>query len=1117
MDSDLLSPRRAALLKRLREQRGLAVATDGVTRRPDPDAPAGLSGGQRRLWFFDQLRPGSPVYNIGCGVWLRGPFDTAALERSLGAIVRRHEALRTVFRPGPDGSVEQVVLPAADTPIPLVAVAETGADAAVALAGRIAAEPFDLAEGPLLRCRLLRSSDGEHLLVLAMHHAVSDGWSLQVLVGELVELYGAYTTGTEPRLPELPVQYADYAAWQSRWLESPAAAGQLEHWRSRLDGAALVEVATDRPRPAAPSFAGAQTRFRVGPEAGRRISDLADGCRTTPFVVGIAAFAAVLGRFSGQRDVVVGTPVAGRGRAEVASLVGFFVNTLPVRIDLSGDPSLRDLVTRMRDEVLDARGNADLPFDHLVEELRPQRDAGGRTPLVRHLFQSDERPRASVVVGELEMVPVRLDTGTAKFDLAVDLTPRADGGFDGLIEYSTELFDAETAARIGTALRLVLETGDPETALSALAVLTEEDRTRLVADWSGAGVPPVPAPQPTVHAHIEAQADRTPDLVAVECEGRTLTYAALDRRANRLAWALRELGVGPGKPVGVALPRSPELMVTLLAVLKAGGAYLPLEADYPQARIETMLADAGAEVVVTDTTAVPAGLVEAATAAGARVLCHRKDAGLIDGRPEDRPDSGAGAGDLAYVIFTSGSTGRPKGAMNEHRAVVNRLLWMHRTLGLAEGEGVLQKTPVGFDVSVWELFWPLMVGGRCVLAPPGSHRDPERLCALIESAGVTTVHFVPSMLAAFLGADRLERAGTALRRIVCSGEELPAALADACAAALPEAALFNLYGPTEAAVDVTWYACAEGYGSSVPIGRPLDGARVYVVDASGRPVPVGVPGELLLGGVAVGRGYWRRPGLTAERFVPDPFGEPGGRLYRTGDLCRWRSDGTIQYLGRIDHQIKLRGMRIEPGEIEAALRARPEVDSAVVGLRAGRSGTPVLVGHVRPAGAPDAADDGAGLVERLRAYLRETLPAHMVPSALVLVPEWPLSPNGKLDRARLPDPLPAESGAGHTAPASDLERELCALWSEVLGVERVGVTDNFFDLGGHSLLATKLIARVRARQEVELPLDRLFTAPTVRAMAQAVTSARRRPASAPALRRIDRSRYRVPAPSTSES
>jgi amino acid adenylation domain-containing protein len=1110
MPTEFLSPQRAALLERLRQQRGLGGGTARITARPDATAPAELSHGQRRLWFFDQLQPGNPTYNIGCGVWLHGPFDQGALETALSDVIHRHHILRTVFHTDDQGGVRQTVRPAAPFPVPLLDLGPAAdEDTALERAEAVAAEPFDLTAGPLLRARLLGTGTGAHLLVLAMHHVVSDGWSLQVLIQELVELYRAHTENRTPVLPELPVQYADYAHWQTGWLDSPAARTQLGHWRERLAGATLLDLTVDRPRHAQPTFAGGLAPFTIAPAAGGRIARIAETHGTTPFVVGMAAFAAVLARFSGQSDVVIGTPVAGRGRAEVASLIGFFVNTLPVRIDVSDDPSLRDLVQRLHSEVLDARGNADIPFDHLVEELRPPRDAGGRPPLVRHLFQSDETALEPIVAGDLVMHPVRLRTGTAKFDLAVDLTPRTDGGYDGRIEYSSELFDRATADRIATALRLVLEAEDPDTSLSALPILTDADRDLLTREWSGAGRPAVPTRVPTVHGHIEAQADRTPDAVAVQYDDIRLTYAELDRRANQLAWALRDRGVGPGQVVGVALPRGPRLMVTLFAVLKSGAGYLPLEPDYPPARTEMMLTDARATTVVTDSAAVPAELLDAIARSGATPLCHRTDAADIAARPEQRPHVDVSDGDLAYVIFTSGSTGRPKGAMNEHRAVVNRLLWMHDAYGLDTGEGVLQKTPIGFDVSVWELFWPLMVGGRCVLAQPGKHRDPEYLAGLIASAGITTAHFVPSMLAAFLTASRLARVHGTLTRIVCSGEELPAALATDCARLLPGTAVHNLYGPTEAAVDVTAYSCSEGYGTRVPIGRPIDGAHIHIVDRHGGPMAIGVPGELLIGGTAVARGYWNRPGLTAERFVPDPFGKPGSRLYRTGDLAQWRPDGTLEYLGRIDNQVKLRGMRIEPGEIEQALCTHPAVDSAVVTVRTGSSGTPTLVGYVRPASGHEAPDDA-----RLRAHVRDLLPAHMVPSAFATVPEWPLSPNGKLDRGQLPDPRPVRADAHHVAPATPVERELAGIWAQVLGVERIGATDNFFDLGGHSLLATQLIARVRARYDVELPLNRLFVAPTVRAMAEAVGSAQRRPADGPTLRRVDRSAYRVPTSST---
>ncbi|MDI6103004.1 amino acid adenylation domain-containing protein [Actinoplanes sp. NEAU-A12] len=1115
MRSGWLTDERRALLERRRQRQGLGGRVERITVRPDPAAPGPLSAGQRRLWLLDQIQPGNPLYNIAGGVWLRGPVDRAALQQAVTGVVRRHEVLRTVLRATPDGDVRQHVLAAAEQRIPVVAV---DGDPLVA-AREFAAEPFDLANGPLLRCRLLDTGDGSHLLVVVVHHSAADGWSLDLLINDLAALYRSAVTGSASGLAPLPVQYADYAWWQQSWLASPAAAAQLDHWERVLAGAPLLEVPADRPWPAQPSFAGDAVTLNLPAEAGRQLAELAASERATPFVVALSGFAVVLSRWSRQTDLVIAVPVAGRSTAEISPLVGFFVNTLPVRLDLSGNPSLRELVRRVRDAVREAQSHADIPFDAIVEKLRPERDPGGRTPVVRHLCQMDDAPQRPVRIGELELTPVSLDTATAKFDLSLDLVPRVDGGVDGRLEYSTELYDEATVRRLAESLRLVLGAASPDTPVEALPLLDTAERTELLDRWSGASVPARPAAG-TLHQLFEAQVDATPKAVAVEFDGVTVGYAELDRRANRLAHLLRSRGAGRGTVIGVCLPRGPELMVALLAVLKSGAAYLPLESDYPPARIAMMLVDTAAPVVIADPAGLDPELVATLRAADTELICPDMDAAAIDAQPEHRPAVALSDRDVAYVIFTSGSTGRPKGAMNEHAAVVNRLLWMHRALGLAPGEGVLQKTPIGFDVSVWELFWPLIVGGRCVLARPGAHRDPDQLAATIRAADITTAHFVPSMLRAFLTASDLDGCRRVLRRIVCSGEELPAALVTEAVRLLPDTEILNLYGPTEAAVDVTWYRCAEGYDTRVPIGRPIDGARLYVVDAHDAPVPVGVPGELLLGGLPVCRGYLRRPGLTADRFRPDPFGAPGARVYRTGDLVRWRPDGTLEYLGRLDNQVKLRGMRIELGEIEHALTGHDAVDSAVVELRPGPSGTPCLVAYLRL--HPNAAEllDGSP-APQVRAYLRGLLPAHAVPSEVVIVQEWPVSPNGKLDRRALPDPEPTSVGDAYVAPTDEVEREVARVWADVLGRDRISVTDNFFDLGGHSLLAVQVVTRVRAAFGVDIPLSRLFAAPTVAAMARAIGSARQRPAGAPVLRRVDRTRFRVPAapshPATEES
>ncbi|MFI5496359.1 amino acid adenylation domain-containing protein [Actinoplanes sp. NPDC051859] len=1085
-----LTPERRALLRRLRTDTD-AGAPRAITRRSGT-GPVPLSPGQRRLWFLDQFKPGDPAYVIAAGAWLRGPLDHDRLARALGTVVRRHEALRTVLRADTDGDGIGIVQPWTPLAMPVVDVA--GEPEALARAEQLAAEPMNLAEGPLLRVACLRAGPDNHLLVLAVHHAVADGWSLEVILGEGIQLYA----GAD--LPPLDVQYADYAAWMHDWLATPAARAQEDYWRDRLAGAGLLDLPTDRPRPAQAGFAGAHAEFVVPAAVAAQVNRLAEREHTTPFVVGLAAFAAVLHRWSGQDDLVIGTPVAGRTRAEAAPLAGFFVNTLALRLDVSADPDLPALVRRARDTVLDAQSHADLPFDRLVEVLKPDRDATGRTPLLRHLFQFYEHPRVPVPMADVALTPVKVGRHTSKFDLTVELVPRADGGLDGCVEYSTDLYDDASVRRLAAALVDVLSQLDSGSTLADLTVLGAVDRARLLDDHSGAAVPALDRGPATVHGHIEAQAARTPDAVAVTFGDTTLTYADLDARANRLARVLQEHGAGPGRIVGVAQPRSAELMVTLLAVLKAGAAYLPLETDYPPSRIALMLEDSGAAVVVTDTTAVPTALQDTMRTAGPVVLCPHRDADLIAAQPVTAPEVTVTGRDLAYVIFTSGSTGRPKGAMNEHRAVLNRLLWHHDTLGLAPGERVLQKTPIGFDVSVWELFWPLLVGGTVSLAAPGAHRDPDRLVEAITHAGATIIHFVPSMLALFLTARDLASC-TSLTRIVCSGEELPATLVRECERLLPGVPVHNLYGPTEAAVDVTWYPSTEGVGARVPIGRPIAGARLYVVDRGGALAPYGLPGELLIGGTPVARGYWNRPALTAERFVPDPYGH-GERLYRTGDLARWRDDGCLEYLGRIDHQVKLNGVRIELGEIEAVLAGHPAVDSAVLGVRSGGAGSSLTAWVLPVADAAPAAE----LWPELREFLRERLPAPMVPGVFVAVDAWPLSPNGKLDRKQLPDP--AAPAVAYEPPATELEIAVAKVWAQALGRDGIGATDDFFALGGHSLVAIRIVTRLRAEHHVELPLSELFAAPTVRGVAAAITAAARR-TPAPALRRADRSRYRI--------
>ncbi|MEW5927432.1 MAG: non-ribosomal peptide synthase/polyketide synthase, partial [Gemmatimonadota bacterium] len=1078
---------------------------------PTPrDGPLPLSFAQQRLWLFDQVEPGSAVYNIPAALRVRGGLDARVLERSLTEVVRRHEVLRTVFRAGDDGEPVQVVLPAAPVVLGRIDLSGLPAgerEARLAEAARAeAAAPFDLRRGPLLRAALVRLGPGDAALLFTVHHVVSDEWSTEILVREVSALYGAFARGEPSPLPEPPVQYADFAAWQRARLGGAALERQLANWRERLSGAPpLLELPTDRPRTADADARGGVRPFALPAETAAALRALAADEAATPFMALLAGFQALLARWSGQDDVVVGTPVAGRGRPETEELIGFFVNTLVLRAELAGETTGRGLLRQARERVLEAQAHGDLPFERLVEELAPGRGAG-HTPLFQVMFTLETlRVASGLRLGGVEVEPLPTDTATAKFDLALELVDEG-GRIAGRAVYRSSLFDAATVDRLlEHYLRLLAGiAADPDAPVAGLALAGEAER-RVLEEWNATAAP---LPDRTLHELIAEQAARTPEAVAVAFEGETLTFSGLDARADALAATLRAMGVGPESRVGVCMERSAGLVAALLGVLRAGAAYVPLDPEYPAERLAYMLADAavpvlltqerllgtipgfGGEVVVVDTPHPPAPTSTPLPPAPSPARGEgENDTAIPEGQealPQNwgrvaalRPPGGglpADADNLAYVIYTSGSTGQPKGAMNEHRGIVNRLLWMQRQYGLTADDVVLQKTPFSFDVSVWEFFWPLLAGARLVLARPGGHRDPAYLSELIEREGVTTLHFVPSMLQAFLDAGETERCGS-VRRVVCSGEALGAEVRDRFFQRWPGAELHNLYGPTEAAVDVTYHACLPGE-PTVPIGRPVANTRIHVLDGRLAAAPVGVPGELYIAGMQVGRGYHGRPELTAERFVPDPFSaEAGARMYRTGDRARWLASGEVEYLGRLDAQVKVRGFRIEPGEVEAALRAHPGVRDAVVVARgAGAAGARLAAYHLPAEGA---AAPGAG---ELREFLRGRLPDHMVPAAFVALDAFPLTPSGKLDRRALPEPA-AEGGAAYTAPRTPAEEVLAGIWAEVLGLERVGVDDGFFELGGHSLLATRVVSRARAALGVELPVRALFEARTVAGLA----------------------------------
>ncbi|MER5889842.1 amino acid adenylation domain-containing protein [Streptomyces sp. NPDC001941] len=1033
------------------------------------DAPAPLSWTQERLWLEEQLRPGDAAYNMPLVLRLRGPLDADALQAAVDAVVRRHAVLRTGFALE-DGSPVQRVTPGARVPVRARDLRGAADPSAAALAAAMAEtkEPFDLAAGPLLRALALRTGEDEHLLVLTVHHIVFDGWSFGVL---LDDLSAAYRTAVRGGAPDLGtgLQFTDAARWQRETLDGPPLEELVAWWTGELAGVPTVlELPTDRPRPAVQAHRGARHRLALGPELSTRIRELSRERGSTLYLTLLSAFGVVLSRHTGQERLLVGTPVANRERAEFEDLVGCFLNTVPLALDLRGEPDFGTLLERVTGHALAAFEHQGVPFARLVAALAPERDLS-RSPLTQALFALQNVRLGSFDAPGVTSELVEVSEANSQFDLALRML---DDGEEviGWLDYDTDLFDAETAERLAGHLLRVLRavTEAPGTPVAAVDLLGADERDRVVARWNATDADW--DLERTLTSLLEERAGL--DRVAVRCGEEQLTYPELHRRANRLAHHLRDLGVGPDVVVGVHLERSVELIVALLAVLKAGGAYLPLDPGYPAGRLEFMLADARVPVLLTGPGTDTAAL------AGDDVTVLVVDAEAGAGRPDHAPAPLAGPDHLAYVIYTSGSTGRPKGVQVPHRGIVNRLLWMQDAYRLDASDTVLQKTPISFDVSVWELFWPLLTGARQVLAKPGGHRDPDYLARLVQDERVSVCHFVPPMLDTFLSAAPAGRCAS-LRLVVCSGEALPAELARRLHLALPGAALENLYGPTEASVDVTRWSSRPGWDRpSVPIGAPIANTRVYVLDRLMAPVPIGVAGELLLGGVQLARAYGDRPDLTADRFVPDPFGAPGARLYRTGDLARWRPDGTVEYLGRIDHQVKVRGFRIELGEIEAALTGQAGVGQAVVMVREDAPGDRRIVAYLTA--APGGAVPGR---PELRTGLGRLLPEHMVPSAFVVLDRLPLSPNGKVDRGALPAPEAGRpAGAEFVAPRDAAERTLTGLWQQVLRLDRVGVTDNFFEIGGDSMHAVRVVGLAR-EQGLDIPLTELFAHQTVEAVA----------------------------------
>jgi amino acid adenylation domain-containing protein len=1039
-----------------------------------------LSVAQHRLWFIDQLDPNSVAYNIPAAVRLTGPLNAQALERAFAEVVRRHESLRTTFQTAEDGPAQIIATEGAPPAMPLTDLRafEAGRrEAEVArLAGEEARRPFDLESGPLLRTALLRTRDDEHVLLLTMHHIVSDGWSMGVLMREVVALYEAFAGGAASPLSELSLQYVDFAVWQNERLRGGALASQLEYWARQLKGAPpTLEVPTDRRRPAVQSFRGAVCSLELPAELSESLRALCRREGVTMFMTLLAAFKGLLARYAGRRDIVVGTPVAGRNQTETEPLIGFFVNTLVLRTDLAGDPSFVELLRRVRGVVLGALAHQDVPFERLVEELQPERSLS-HSPLFQVAFATPTSELPDLESSGLRLQPVRTDAQTSKFDLTLQV--EAGDRLVASLEYNTDLFDAETIRRLLGHYEALLQgvTADPACPLSRLLRLDEGERRQAIATGRGARRDYTIA---CVHHLFERQAEAAPDRVAVADGVGQLTYGELNARANQLARSLRRMGVGREVRVGVLLERSVEMVVGWLSILKAGGAYVPLEPAYPEDRLRFMQHDAGLKVVLTEERL--RGLCDEEASAFLSLDGERE---AIDRESRENLPDGADVGNLVYVIYTSGSTGRPKGVEIEHRGLANLVGWVQDEYGLGGEFRASQVTSPGFDASTWEVWTCLTAGGSLHIVDDLTRTSAPALLEWLDAKSVE-VCFLPTVMAEavlgqqsplppslkilFTGGDRLHRG---LER------ELPFSV-------------FNLYGPTENTVAATGAAVAVSAesGAPPPIGRPMANTEAYVLDEHLEPVPDGVPGELYLGGAGLARCYLKRPALTAERFVPHPFGqEPGARLYRTGDVARYLPDGNIEYLGRADEQVKLRGYRIEPGEIESALTQHPGVREAVVLMREDRPGDKRLSAYLVATGEPISRAD-------LSNHLAEKLPRHMIPSAFVFLEALPLTANGKVDKRALPKPAPAgdkEAGA-YVAPRNIKEHALADIWQLLLGVERVGVTDDFFALGGNSLLMMQVIARVQKIFDVRLPVAAFYQSPTIESLAESIRKLQRSP------------------------
>ena len=1077
-----LSPEKRELLDKLLRQKGIgATEVTPIPRRPAAESYP-VSFAQQRLWVLHQLDPASPAYNMPESIRLGGPLDLRALEESLNEIIRRHEVLRTTFRTTDEGPV-QVVAPHQNVGMVRVDLTELPPNQREAEARRMAeleaVAPFDLAKGPVLRATVIRLAEDDHVVLFTVHHIASDLWSMGVLVRELMVLYDALSHDRPSPLPELPIQYADYALWQRNWLQGRELEKQLDFWKGHLAGApAVLELPTDRPRPAVQSFNGAIVSFDLPKTLSSEVMLMTRREGVTLFMLLLGAFNVLLSRYTGQEDIVVGTPVAGRNRAETENLMGFFVNTLALRTNLSGDPTFREFLGRVREVALGTNAHQDFPFEKLVEEIQPERSLS-HSPIFQVMFAlQNVRAGAPLDLPGLKLSPVGVSERVAKFDLTL-FTRETNGAIDGYFEFNTDLFDASTIERMIQHLQVLLEDAvtRPEARVSSLRLLSQAEHHLLVTELNDTAREY--AKDVTVDLMIERQAQRTPDAAAVTFKDRALTYQELNERSNQLARHLRAAGIGAETLVGILLRRTPELIVALLGTLKAGATYVPIEAGYPRERLASLLADAGLKVLITEEK-----LLQTLPETDTQIVCLDKDWERISLQERGNLAHVTRPENLAYVIFTSGSTGIPKGVMIPHRGLTNYLSWAVNEYRSNGGHGAPLHSPIGFDLTITSLFLPLIAGS--VVALVAEDEGVEGLRDVLRNQPeFSLVKITPAHLEVLAQLLPPEHAAHSTHALVIGGEALFGEGLSYWLEHAPQTRLINEYGPTETVVGCCVYEVPTGSTPSgpVPIGRPIANTILRVLDQNLQPVPIGVTGELFIGGDGVARGYLNSPALTAEKFVPDPLGsQPGTRLYRTGDVARYLPDGNLVYVGRVDNQVKIRGFRIELGEVETTIEQHPSVRATVACVCEDSRQEKRLVAFVV------AAEQTKINVIELRNYLKDRLPSYMLPSTVVTLDELPLTPNGKVDYDALPKPDNTWPDVRNSfvAPRNLVELQIADIWEDVLNLRPVGVTDNFFDLGGHSVLALRVTAQIEKVFGVDIPLSAFFDGGTISRLAELV-------------------------------